>query len=57
MSMLEITIFGNHSSMGRNLMEIPPASRNMQMSNPEDTSALLVSSQDNLDSRLRDLLD
>ena len=41
MSMLEITIFGNHSSMGRNLMEIPPASRNMQMSNPEDTSALL----------------
>ena len=56
MSMLEITIFGNHSSMGRNLMEIPPASRNMQMSNPEDASALL-SAVRTISTLLRYLLD
>ena len=41
MSIWEITVSRGHPYMGRNFLEIVPASRNVQVSDPESASAIL----------------
>lgn len=41
MSIWEITVSREHPYVGRNFLEVLPASRNVQMSDPESASAIL----------------